>query len=110
MSVGTPAGEVRLGSVLPGEFGSFSDISRGVREAIIVHCLADDSGGEVYRVENQNMAEDPRHRLVPLDLFTPENKEAAIAANQRYERDIVTRSHQAGRLILTHVASPQNTR
>lgn len=31
-----------------------------------------------------------------------------LEANQRYERNILTRHHQTGRLILTHVSAPKN--
>lgn len=109
MDVVAEHGEViKIGSVLPGEFGSFTDFSNGSRNTLVVHCLDDDIGGEVYCIENDSLEENVRYRAVPLELFTAQNLEVMIAPGGHYEREVVTRFRQFGRLILTHIATPQN--
>jgi len=38
-----------LGYLMPGEYISFSDFPEGQEDIVAIHCLDDDSGGEVYR-------------------------------------------------------------
>lgn len=103
MGVKIPNGEtVKIGSIAPGEFGSFSDFSSGILETLVVFCSEDDQGGEVYCVRDEGFVVDVRHRLVPSELLTSETREASLATGETYERRVVTRLQQLGTLSLTH--------
>lgn len=103
MSVFAQHGDyIKIGTVPPGELGSFSDFSDGTRKTLVVHCREDNMGGEVYCMTEDAFEESLRYRAIPLHLFTEENLEAVIEQGETYERDIVTRLRQFGRLILSH--------
>lgn len=97
---------VPLPSIVPGEVVTMTDHGQAEPYLLAVQCFGDDSGGDVYHFPDDGSPSTPQIRLVDPENFSRNSLVAAIGRGGRYERDIITKTHHAARLIFTHTVKP----
>ena len=90
---------------MPGEYISFSDFPEGQEDIVAIHCLDDDSGGEVYRFrEDEDFRMVGERRNLLADISVEENAVDTVGYNDTSEQVFIGSDGTEATLFLRHMA------